>query len=371
MSTREEIMVRASKAGLWMLLVRGLSRLSALTLAILPLLGGGAAAQAPTVAEPAGYSGPDRMARLLEGAKKEGTLTLYTSVTVEDMGALTAAFEEKYGVKVKVWRASAENVLQRAVIEARAGRFEADAFELGGREMESLHREKILQEVKTPALAELFPQAILPHGEWVGTRLNIFAFAYNTNLVKKDEAPKGYQDLLDPKWKGRLGIEAEDYDWLATLAAEMGEEKTTKMFREIVAKNGISVRKGHTLLTNFVASGEVPMALTNYLYKADQLKNGGAPLDWFILPPAVARVNGAGVARRAPHPHAAVLFLDFMLTDAQKIMAERSFTTTNTKVKPLPAGIDLKLTNSAQMLDESAKWSKLYDELFVKQARER
>jgi iron(III) transport system substrate-binding protein len=261
--------------------------------------------------------------------------------------------------------------LQRAVVEARAGRYDVDAFELGGREMESLHREKILQEVKTPALADLLPQAIIPHREWVGTRLNIITVAYNTNLIRKDEVPKRYEDLLDPKWKGRLGIEAEDYDWLATLAADMGEEKTIKLFRDIVARNGISVRKGHTLLTNLVASGEVPMALTNYLYKADQLKNGGAPLDWFTLPPAVARVNGIGTARRAPHPHAAVLFLDFMLTDAQKIMAERFFTTTNIKVKPLPTGIDLKLTNSAQMLDESAKWSKLYDELFVKQARER
>jgi iron(III) transport system substrate-binding protein len=111
------------------------------------------------------------------------------------------------------------------------------------------------------------------------------------------------------------------------------------------------------------------MALTNYLYKTDQLKNGGAPLDWFILPPAVARVNGVGIARRAPHPHAAVLFLDFILTDGQKIMAERDFTPTNVKVRPVPANMDLKLTNSAQMLDESEKWSKLYDDLFVKKGR--
>lgn len=347
----------------------GLSLRSGLAMLFLPLLAGSAAAQNATMAEIAAFSGPDRMTRLAEGAKKEGALTLYTSVPVEDMTALTSAFEQRYGVKVRMWRASAEQVLQRATVEHRAGRFEVDAFELGGREMESLHREKLLQEVKTPALESLVPQAVLPHREWVGTRLNIFSVAYNTNLVKKEEVPKSYDDLVDPKWKGRLGIEAEDYDWLATIAADRGEEKTVKLFRDVVAKNGISVRKGHTLLTNLVASGEVPMALTNYLYKTDQLKTGGAPLDWFILPPAVARVNGVGVARKAPHPHAAVLFLDFILTDGQKILAERDFTPTNIKVKPLPEGIQLNLTNSAQMLDESDKWSKLYDELFVKKAR--
>jgi iron(III) transport system substrate-binding protein len=129
------------------------------------------------------------------------------------------------------------------------------------------------------------------------------------------------------------------------------------------------VRKGHTLLTNLVASGEVPMALTNYLYKADQLRSGGAPLDWFILPPAVARVNGVGVARRAPHPHAALLFLDFILTDGQKVLAERDFTPSNLKVKPLPANLDLKLPDSAVMLDEGEKWARLYKEIFLMQAR--
>jgi iron(III) transport system substrate-binding protein len=309
------------------------------------------------------------MARLAEGAKKEGTLTLYTSVTVEDMAALTAAFEEKYGVKVKVWRASAENVLQRAVVEARAGRYEVDAFELGGREMESLHREKILQEVKTPALADLLPQAIIPHHEWVGTRLNIITVAYNTNLIRKDDIPKRYEDLLDPKWKGRLGIEAEDYDWLATLAAEMGEEKTIKLFRDIVARNGISVRKGHTLLTNLVVAGEVPFALTVYGYLAEQLKNKGAPINWILLPPTVARATHVAVAKNAPHPNAAVLFFDFIIGDGQKILAERNFVATNKAAdSPFTKG-PMKLIDPSVMLDESAKWQDLYDKIVLKQAR--
>jgi hypothetical protein len=126
----------------------------------------------------------------------------------------------------------------------------------------------------------LIPQAITPHREWIATRLNIFTQAYNTNLVKKEELPKTYHDLLDPKWKGKLGIEAEDLDWFAVVIRQLGEEKGLKLFRDIVASNGLSVRKGHTLLTNLVASGEVPFALTVYGYKAEQLKNKGAPIDW-------------------------------------------------------------------------------------------
>jgi iron(III) transport system substrate-binding protein len=158
------------------------------------------------------YQGPDRAKRVLEGAKKERELTVYTSAPVDDYAAFSAAFEKKYGIKVRVWRASSEKVQQRGVTEARAGRFDVDIFDTNGPEMESLHREKILQEVKSPFLADLIPQAIMKHREWVGTRLNIFAMAYNTRLVKKEELPKKYEDLLDPRWKGRLGIEAADED---------------------------------------------------------------------------------------------------------------------------------------------------------------
>jgi hypothetical protein len=114
--------------------------------------------------------------------------------------------------------------------------------------------------------------------------------------VKKDELPKSYADLANPRWKGRLGIEADDQDWLAGVLAQMGEQKGIQVFRDVVRTNGISVRRGHTLLTNLVASGEVPLALTVYNYKAEQLKNQGAPIDWFVIGKAPARANGVGVA---------------------------------------------------------------------------
>src|SRR5712664_2289046 len=184
-----------------------------------------------TAAEVGLYSGRDRPQRLLEGAKKEKELNLYTSAQSDDMGALVGAYEKKYGVKVNVWRASSEKVLQRAVAEARANRNTVDIVETNGPEMESLHRENVLQQVKSPHHADLIAPAIRPHGEWVGTRLNVFVQAYNTKAVRKEDLPKTWEDLLDLKWKGKLGIEQEDSDWLAGLFGDLGEVKGTKLFK--------------------------------------------------------------------------------------------------------------------------------------------
>jgi iron(III) transport system substrate-binding protein len=317
----------------------------------------------------ASYQGTDRQQRLVEGAKKEGTLTLYGSAPPEDLAALTGAFEKKYGIKVQIWRASSENIVQRAVTEMRAGRHEVDVIDTNGPDMEAIYREKLLQEVKSPYLADLIPGAIMPHREWVGNRMNVIVAAYNTKLVKKEELPKTIEDVANPKWKGRLGIEASDHDWFATVASEMGEAKSLKAFRDIVATNGVSVRKGHTLLANLVVAGEVPLALTVYHYKAEQLKNSGAPIDWFVLPPAVARFQGVGVTRRAPHPHAAVLFFDFMLSDAQEILSKRDFTPASRKIESSISKMPIKFVDPKQMLDEDEKWTKLYSDIVIRQGR--
>src|SRR6202035_4727821 len=317
-----------------------------------------------TLAEIAAYAGPDRITKLIAGAKKEGAVNVYTSETVEDIGALSQAFEAKYGVKLKVWRGSSEDILQRAVVEARGGRFNADAFETGATAMESLHRESLLQQVDSPAAADLAPEAIQPHREWIGTRYNIFVAAYNTRLVASTDLPKGYDDLADAKWKGKLGIEADDSDWFGAVIAALGEERGLKVFRDIVATNGISVRKGHTLLANLVVSGEVPLAISAYFYKVAQLKGRGAPIDSLSIAPVVARFEGAGVARHAPHPYAAILFMEFMLTDAQDVLAKRNFFPADVRVKPMPAG--LTFLDPAKALDQSQKWSKYYRDIVTR-----
>jgi iron(III) transport system substrate-binding protein len=311
----------------------------------------------PTIADLARDVEPDRTQRLIAGAKGEGTVAVYTS------------FEKKYGVKVRVWRGSSENIVQRSVAEARGRRFDADVFETGVLAMESMHRELLLQEVKTSALSGLVPAAISPHREWIGTRFSIFAAAYNTRQVKQDEVPKRYDDLLDRRWKGKLGVEAEDSDWFGAVVAELGEESGLKLFRDIVARNGMSVRKGHTLLASLVVSGEVPLALTAYAYKVEQLRKSGAPIKWLVIPPAVARFEGVGVARRAPHPNGAILFFEFMLTDAQDLLLQRDFFPASRKARPLPSGISLTFLDPAKSLDENQKWSKYYRDIIINQAR--
>lgn len=318
----------------------------------------------------ASYLGADRQARLLEGARKEGEVVLYTSLTMEDMAALNGAFEKRYGVKVRMWRASGDKVLQRALAEGRAGRVEADVLEANALPLESMHREALLLAVRSPLHGELIPQALPAHREWVGSRLNVLVQAYNTRLVKKDELPRRFADLADARWKGRLAIEAGDEDWFAAVVKELGEREGLALFRAIVAGNGISVRKGHTLLTNLVASGEVPLALTVYNFTAEQVKQKGAPLDWFVLAPAVARANGVAVARRAPHPHAALLYYDFMIGEqAQRILAERGFVPASRKIDTPLHRLPLKLVDPAEMLDQNAHWTRLFEEIVLRTRR--
>src|SRR5262249_50418236 len=141
-----------------------------------------ALAQTSTLADIAAYHGPDRMARLIEGAKKEGVVSVYGSSVAEDMKPVSDAFKSKFGIDFQYWRAGSENLVQRTVAENRAGRCLVDGFATVAAELEALHREKLLQAVKTPLTAGLMPQALRPHGEWVASRLNIFSAAYNTNL---------------------------------------------------------------------------------------------------------------------------------------------------------------------------------------------
>jgi iron(III) transport system substrate-binding protein len=320
----------------------------------------------PAVASLALYKGSDREQRLIQGAKQEGALTVYTSLTVQDTINLGNAFEKKYGIKPKFWRASSEGVLQRIVSEARAGHFDFDVVESNGPELEALHREQVLQKAWSPYDADLVPQAIMPHGEWVGTRLNMFVQIYNTKLIKKEDLPKTYQDLLDPKWKGKIGIEAGDVDWFGTVVKDMGEEKGLKFFRDLVAADGVSVRKGHTLLAGLTASGEVPFSLAVYNHNADQLKAKGAPVDWGVIQPAIVRANGAGISKKPAHPNTAVLFYDFMLSDAQAILAKNEYLTASRKTSSgILDNLQLRFVDPVTVLDQSAKWEKLFTEIFT------
>ena len=313
------------------------------------------------------YQGADRLQKALPAAKKEGTFLLYTSFAEKDLPPLTAAFEKRYGIKVNVWRAASEKVLQRAVIETNAGRHDFDVVHTSALEMEALYREKILQPVAPAHGVELLAGAVRPHRGWIATYLSFWVQAYNTSLVRKGELPRTYQDLLDPRWKGRLGIEARVPEWYAAIVMDMGEEKGVRFFRELVAKNGISVRGGHTLLNNLVIAGDVPIALTMYQYITEGAKRKGAPVDWFVLEPVVGRMSGVGIARNAQHPNAALLFYEFMLsTEAQQLLLKMDYVPTLAKLPSPLANRRFTLVDPAIAMDQHDKWAKSFDDVIVR-----
>jgi len=235
--------------------------------------------------------------------------------------------------------------------------------------MEALHRENILQPVAPAHGAELLAGAVRPHRGWTATYLSFWVQAYNTNVVRKADLPRTYQDLLDPKWKGKLGIEARVPEWYATVAMDMGEEKGIRFFRELVAKNGISVRGGHTLLNNLVIAGDVPLALTMYQYITEGAKRKGAPVDWFVLEPVVGRMSGVGIARHAPHANAALLFYEFMLsTEAQELLLKMDYVPTLAKLRSPLADRRFKLVDPAIALDHREKWDTSFQEVIIKRS---
>jgi iron(III) transport system substrate-binding protein len=319
--------------------------------------------------DPFTYAGPDRMARLVAGAKKEGSVNLYSSAISEHMADVIAGFQKTYGVRVSFWRGGSEEILQRTVTEVRGRRYDVDVVETSATQIEPIAAEKLLAPVKTPIAAEFMPGSTVPGRPWFPSRLIVVTGAYNTNLVRSADLPKSYDDLLNPKWKGKLGIEAEDNNFLFALAGAMGEQKALTLFRDIVAKNGISVRKGHTLMANLVASGEVPVALTVYHHEVEPLKTAGAPINQLDLPPTVAFVSGAGVAAHAPHPNAAVLFLEYLLTEGQPILERHGNLSPNVKYQHLPVGMKLSFIDVPKYMAEAAKWNRLYKDILSQQRR--
>src|SRR6266568_1632083 len=252
------------------------SRFRARRIALAALVGFAAAAFAQTRAGPASphreiylYQGADRDKRLVEGAKKERQVLFYSTMTVADGKALATAFEQKYGVRVDHWRGSAEKIVSRALAEARARRHEADVFETSSHRIEALYRERLLEDFHTPALRDIVPEAFpRGHGQYVADRFAFFVMGYNTDLVKREELPSTYGDLLQPRWAGRITIEGTDVLWFAAVA-----------------------------------------------------KSKGAPVEWRPLQPAFGQAAAVGLSRYAPHPHAALLFAEFVLSkEGQEIL---------------------------------------------------
>jgi len=328
----------------------------------------------PQVAAVAAYTGPDRTQRLIEGAKKEGELLVYSSITPNDQIKLAEDFKKRYGVTLRFWRGSQSNILTRVEGEARGGKYLFDALETNSPQLEAIARDGLLANVHSPYVnEELIPETLPAHGEWAADRLNLMVYAYNTNLVKKADLPKTWEDLLDPKWAGRIGMESTNTEWFESVVEAMGEDKGLALFKRL-GDNGVAVRTGHTHSAGLVIAGEIPLFLGVFSHDIDRMKPKAAPIDWFVLPPAVILPSAVAVSRRAAHPNAAALFFDYMLTDGQRfytdvyrVPANRKYDTPVRRL--LQQGASYRVVDAQKAIDEHDKWLDLYRKLIVDRSK--
>jgi iron(III) transport system substrate-binding protein len=278
--------------------------------------------------------GNERQTRLVEGARKEGNLIWYSSTTADDSLALNRKFEELYPfVKVQHLRAPSEKILDRILLESRAGSFKADLVTLPEIDLTVLTQKKLL--LKHAGVEDAaFPASVKdPAGYWTGVYITAVVLAYNTALVKPQAAPKTYADLLDPKWKRLMGVDTEPYSWFITsfryLESRQGAAAATEYFKRLAAQD-LEWRKGHTLIGQLIAAGEFPLGVEMRVHAVEQIKAQGAPVDWVALDGVVPINNvGVGITAGGANTHAAALYYDFLLSRAgmETIKARRRIPT--------------------------------------------
>ncbi|MEA2538619.1 MAG: iron(III) transport system substrate-binding protein [Chloroflexota bacterium] len=305
--------------------------------------------------------------RLLEAAKAEGELTLYTSMTSDVIAAVSGAFTDKYGIDVNVYRAGSETVLQRVDQEQKAN------FQGGNDVVET----NFLEMFEMSQLGYLSPfpgdakKAVVQAGQfdnWTATRFNNFVVSWNTNLVPAGQEPKSWEDLADPKWKGKISMEAGDFDWFLSLWSYWKEQGKTDdeigaIFKGI-ASNSLIVT-GLSVQGELLAAGEFSVAVSNYSYLVERVRKAGGPVAWKpTVQPVIARPNGVGLMRTASHPAAALLFTDWLLTDGQKVIAEQGLTpSTPVAGDDQLAGLKIIPVDIDAIATDAKKWEDMYDEL--------
>ena len=312
-----------------------------------------------------GLSGEERTKKLVALAKKEEQFNLYTSNT--DIQDIVDAYSDKYDIDVNVYRANSETVLQRVLQESKANFQGADLIETNAGELNVMNSEKLLSDY-TGSLRD----AVRPEGQkagWTADRFNVFVIGWNTKLVK--DPPAKLEDLADPKWKNKISMEVGDVDWFAAMvkyyeSKGMSEDEALALFDRI-AKNS-KIVKGHTVQGELLSAGQFGLATSIYSHTVDKAARDGAPVmrrsaSQQPIQPVVIRPNGAALMHNAKSPAAAMLFMDFLLTDGQKILKD-SFRIGSIPGKDDPlAGLTTTTPPEKELLDDAKKWDGLYEDV--------
>ena len=308
-----------------------------------------------------------RQQRLLDGARKEGTMVFYTSVETEFARALTSGFEAKYPfIKTDIFRSTHDKILSRMNVERKTGTYTADTVSVG--EFETYHMQKmgLMTPYKSPFAAS-YPEGFKdPNGYWTDLYDNLIVMAYNTTRVKRDELPKRYEDLLHPRWKGRMVLDQNEDRWFANMLYLMGEKKGME-FMQALAKQNVAIRSGRSLITQLLTAGEYDLQIIAYWYRPHLMKKQGAPVDWLAMEPAIVALHPISIVDRAPHPNAAKLFIDFVLSDeGQKIFVQRGRESAKPSLKPDGYPSHLKVVPSrVELAEKLAAYNQQYRSLFV------
>ena len=308
---------------------------------------------------------------IVEGARKEGRVVFYTSLTLQEIDQVAAPFMKKYPfVKVDPFRGNSEQLLQKIAIEARAGRPQHDVAQFDAFEEWQLQKLGLLENYKSPE-AKNYPAAYKDaDGAWTAVYLNYIVLGYNPKMVKEAELPKQWEDLLQPRWKGsKFAMDRDEGVWYGGLSQYWGPERADK-FMKALAGQDPSMRKGHTLIATFLSSGEFPLGLV-YAHRVEEMKSKGASIDWTPLDPIIVTPNLLAMGKKTAHPNASKLFIDFLLSvEGQTILQKQQHRTpANPDLPPVSPKMDPKklklVVADKRVADQHEKFAKAFYELFV------
>lgn len=271
-------------------------------------------------------------AALVEAARKEGTVVWYSGMIVNQIvRPMVDAFQKKYpGIEVQYSRMAGNDTALKIINEARARRPLADLFD-SATALAPLLDANLVAEFR-PREAERYPASRKdPDGFWSSPNVYYYTAAYNTNLVPANEAPQTYQDLLDPKWKGKI---AWTYDltsggppgFCENILRTMGPEKGAAFLKEFAKQEPVTIPAAQRVVLDKVISGEYPLALQTLSYHSTISAAQGAPVQWLKMPPMVMAPNTISVVKNATHPNTAKLLIEFILSkEGQAIMAANDY----------------------------------------------
>jgi iron(III) transport system substrate-binding protein len=305
-----------------------------------------------------------------EAAKKEGNVVVYGTTILGDMTRLNQLLNQKFPtIKVDYFRSTGKSLLEKILNETRARRFNADIYQISGMQMWMLGQRQLLLRYLSSERAAVDGGGKDKEGYWTALYSNTYATAYNSRLVAPQDVPRSYQDLLTLKWKGKMALEDEAYEWLGSMIQILGRDKALPLMRELF-KQELRIQAATGLSLQLLCAGEFSLDVANRINQIEGVKEKGCPADWVGIEPLTQRPPVAiAIAKSAPHPAAAKVYIDFMLSrDTQQFMSgmlkrESSRTDVDPPIKRLK-GARIWKSDWDQIFRDYDDLAKLYREVF-------